>query len=271
MSTREPDELPNPMAPKQQQIIDRLETLIQGTDAVIATHRPNPPNVIGYPTLDYAAFEKWRSSSCSLLHRICGKEHPHTVAFEKKTKRAFQSSVKSGRGILESFLDDFRAGDFDSPTRDDPEAIDSIQMIAERFHSVARQLRARHDNRPTLELNDEYDMQDLIHALLRLFFDDVRVEEWTPSYAGGSSRVDFLLKPEQIVIETKRARPTLRAKELGTQLIDDIARYRTHPDCHRLVCFVYDPEGLIPNPRGLETDLADTPSDMPVTVLIRPS
>jgi hypothetical protein len=35
-------------------------------------------------------------------------------------------------------------------------------------------------------LKDEYDVQDLLYALLRIFFDDVRPEEWTPSFAGKS-------------------------------------------------------------------------------------
>nr|GFC70330.1 hypothetical protein [Tanacetum cinerariifolium] len=84
---------------------------------------------------------------------------------------------------------------------------------------------------------------------------DVRAEEWTPSYAGGSSRVDFLLKKERIIIEIKKTRPTLKAKHIGEQLIVDSQRYRAHPDCGRLLCFVYDPEGWVANPAGLENDL----------------
>ena len=37
---------------------------------------------------------------------------------------------------------------------------------------IARQLRERHDNRATLETEDEYDVQDLVHALLRWDFND---------------------------------------------------------------------------------------------------
>jgi glucan phosphorylase len=62
-----------------------------------------------------------------------------------------------------------------------------------RFHLVARQLRERHNERSTLQIEDEYDVQDLLHALLKINFEDVRAEEVCPSYAGGSSRVDFLL------------------------------------------------------------------------------
>lgn len=99
-------------------------------------------------------------------------------------------------------------------------------------------------------------MQDLTHALLRLHFDDIRPEEWTPSYAGGASRMDYLLKKERIVVEAKMNRPGLGAKEVSEQLIIDAAKYKEHPDCKTLVCLVYDPGGFVKNPRGVEGDLA---------------
>lgn len=43
-------------------------------------------------------------------------------------------------------------------------------------------------------MNDEYDVQDIIHALLKIEFDDIRPEEWGTSYAGSNSRMDFYLK-----------------------------------------------------------------------------
>ncbi len=103
--------------------------------------------------------------------------------------------------------------------------VQKLEHILHRFHLVARQLRYRYDNRPTIDVTDEYDAQDLLHALLLLHFHDVRREEWTPSYAGGGSRMDFLLKNEQIVVETKHTRPGLSDRAIGTQLIDDIAHY----------------------------------------------
>jgi hypothetical protein len=55
----------------------------------------------------------------------------------------------------------------------------------------------------------------------------------------------------------KKTREQLMNKEIEEQLIVDIAKYRVHPDCRTLVCFVYDPENKISNPRGLESDLAE--------------
>ena len=149
-------------------------------------------------------------------------------------------------------------------------SVDKIKLLCERFHVVAKQIRARYDDRETLSVEDEYDVQDLFHAMLKLFFDDIRKEEWTPSYAGGSSRVDFLLKQEQTVIEIKKTRKGLAAKELGEQLIIDIQRYQAHPSCKSLLCFVYDPEGRISNPKGIENDLNRDFNGFYVEVIIAP-
>ena len=111
----------------------------------------------------------------------------------------------------------------------------------------------------------------MLNSLLLLHFEDVRPEEWTPSYAGGSKRMDFLLKDSEIAIEVKMTRKALKDKELGEQLIIDIANYKQHKGCKCLYCFVYDPEGFIRNPRGLEKDLQTLDKDFPVRVFIRPA
>jgi hypothetical protein len=150
-------------------------------------------------------------------------------------------------------------------------ALASIERLCSRFHLVANQLRDGRGAARRQKLADEYEVQNLLHALLLLEFDDVRAEEWTPSYAGGCARIDFLLKAESIVIEVKKTRKGLGGRELGEQLLIDIAKYRQHPDCRELICFVYDPEERIQNPRGIEADLASqSRQEMSVAVFIRP-
>ncbi len=150
-------------------------------------------------------------------------------------------------------------------------ALDDLVRILRRFHSAARQMRVRHNGRATLDVADEYDVQDLLHALLRSRFDDVRPEEAAPSHAGANSRIDFLLKRERIAIEAKMTRPNLRDKQVGEELLVDIARYRGHPGCDSLVCFVYDPNGYIANPSGLENDLSGNKNGVNVRVVICPT
>lgn len=152
----------------------------------------------------------------------------------------------------------------------DRNLLDALDTLIWRFHAVAVQLRSRHSERPTLDIADEYDVQDLMHALLRLYFDDVRPEEWVPSYAGSASRTDFLLPQIDTVIEIKKTRSGLNAKGVGEQLIIDISKYKRHPQCRRLICFVYDPEGRVANPAGIESDLNAGDHGIEVKVYILP-
>ena len=150
-------------------------------------------------------------------------------------------------------------------------ALFEIKRVCKKFPNISRQLQARYADRETIHINDEYDVQDLFHALLKLFFTDIRKEEWTPSYAGSSSRMDFLLKNEKIVIEIKKTRQNLKDKDLGDQLLVDIARYEKHPDCKILICFIYDSERRIGNPSAIMTDLNQKSTEkMQVIVIIEP-
>jgi hypothetical protein len=154
--------------------------------------------------------------------------------------------------------------------RETQDAVQIVENICRRFHLFARQLLVRHAGRPTLKMADEYDVQDALHALLRLHFEDVRPEEWTPSYAGKSTRMDFVLKREQVVIEVKMTRKGLGQKEVLQQLTEDKERYRVHPDCRSLVCFVYDPCGMCDNPNALEDDVSVPDGEFRVVVIVAP-
>lgn len=121
-------------------------------------------------------------------------------------------------------------------------------------------LRHRRKNRPCISFADEYDVQDLLHALLRPWVRDIRPEEYTPSYAGTSTRMDFLLPEYGIVLEVKVIRDESHGRTVGNEFIVDISHYQAHPRCKQLWCVVYDPSGFIQNPQGLRLDLDGTRS-----------
>ena len=80
--------------------------------------------------------------------------------------------------------------------------------------------------------------------------------------------MDFLLKREEIVIEIKKTRNTLKGKEISDQLIIDKERYRAHQNCKTLIAFIYDPDKHIANPIGLENDLCESTGSLFVKVII---
>jgi REase_DpnII-MboI len=51
-------------------------------------------------------------------------------------------------------------------------------------------------------------------------------------------------------------------------LIIDIERYQKIPDVRHLVCVVFDTEGALENPRGLEADLSRNEKGLSVIVMI---
>jgi hypothetical protein len=145
-----------------------------------------------------------------------------------------------------------------------------VKHLCNRFHAVTRQLRLRKEYRATLDVEDELDVQDLIHAMLRFQFDDVETDEWTPEYAEGTPRKTFLINHGRLAIVAKKTRPGLTAKDLANQVKIDAARYSVRNRCAILLCFIYDPEGRIGNPRGLEADLTSVSDQFTVDVLVTP-
>ena len=187
-----------------------------------------------------------------------------SVEYIRGVVKSLKTRIERNPALFESVTGQITVGN------QEKKRFEGIEVIVNRFHAVVMQLRQRHDSRSTLDVSDEFDVQDLFHALLRLYFNDIRPEEWVPSYAGGASRSDFLLPEINAVIEIKKTRQSMSTRELGEQLIVDIAKYKKHPQCSRLICFVYDPEGRVTNPRGLENDLSACDSDIDVRTIIVP-
>jgi hypothetical protein len=150
------------------------------------------------------------------------------------------------------------------------ETLKLVRKVCLRLHAVARQLRLRKDSRPTVEIEDDYDLQDLLRALLKMEFDEVGTDEWTPPYAGSVPRTTLLLNREQIAIVAKKTRSGMTTKEIAEQVSADSAFYSARNRCTTLFCFVYDPEGRIGSPKRLETDLTRVSDRYNVEVLVAP-
>jgi len=142
--------------------------------------------------------------------------------------------------------------------------------LCQRFHMVVRQLRLRGEYRSTLNIEDESDVQDLMHALLRLHFDDIGTDEWTPDYSDGAPRTTLLLDHDRLAVVVKKTRTGLSRKDLAEQVRIDVERYRARGRCTHLLCFIYDPEGRTGNPRGLENDLTTISEQFTVDVIVAP-
>ena len=213
------------------------------------------------------------------LDPFFGTGHDPVVEYNKKRNRlntvleehGFRY-FRGGRVIPtdEAPLDPTPLTSTPDPTLQPSSIEDLLQTLLRRLPRAMYPLAYRRKDARSLTFESEYDIQDLLHSQLRPWVADIRPEEFTPSYAGSATRMDFLLPKHRLVIEVKRVRDKSHATKVGDELIVDIEHYRRHPDCDRLWCAVYDPRLLIQNPSGMISDLEGRHStpDEPISVRV---
>ena len=209
-------------------------------------------------------YQKWLMICTRYLQHLYPND-PQTEYFTKVAERANGNDDKNF-DILISILNAIK----ELPVINSTESIDDVfDKIFTNFHRCTRSILNRHGDRETIEIKDEDDVQDLLEGILRIFVDDIRPEDYVPSYAGGNSRTDFYLPKYDMYIETKMTRTGLKDKEVGEELIIDVARYKEK--CKKLIFFIYDKESFLKNPYGLIHDLENLSNDnLDVKVYISP-
>jgi CheY-like chemotaxis protein len=149
-----------------------------------------------------------------------------------------------------------------------------IKDVLESFLDCHAILADRSHNRPSFNLINEYDVQDLLICIMKAYFPDVIAEEYTLKRAGKTKRLDLVIKGLETVIETKMLRNKDHGNKIADELDIDIRGYVAHPYCKRLFCYVYDPKHYIKDARTVERDLSGEASQngktIDVIVMIRP-
>lgn len=140
--------------------------------------------------------------------------------------------------------------------------------ICERFSCSLGPLGKRRTGHAPYIINDEYDMQDIFHAYLSLFFDDIVPEERMPKVADSASIIDFFLKDSGIGIELKLTGSGKTKKDFKKELIQDMTDYQALPGINQLVFFIYDPGKVVDHPKLFERELEQS-SIIPAIVMVR--
>ena len=136
----------------------------------------------------------------------------------------------------------------------------TVQYVAqhlERLGGLLRSLRQRHENRDPYLVNDEYDLQDLILGVLRLFDEDTEPEDFAPKMAGTGSRLDWIMRTLEIAVEAKFCRSRDPKRKVRDELLADLGTFESHPKAKGFIAVVFDPEETIDNPVGFIRDLED--------------
>jgi hypothetical protein len=180
----------------QQQAVAKLRDQLQRLDFFL----PGPDTAQSSP------FLLWQRDTLACIRHIFGEQSRQASDFQEISFSAgsadsvydpycdwqgFRCGQAAASAYLESFITEIEQfGNDRLPAARD--ALQQVRLICTRFPLIADELGKRSHQRAPLTMDDEYDVQYLLHALLRLYFDDVRAEEWAPSYGGAASRMDFL-------------------------------------------------------------------------------
>ncbi|MBY4797310.1 hypothetical protein K6V98_02880 [Collinsella sp. AGMB00827] len=234
--------------------IAKLESLIKEGESVLATSH-HIEGVLGAPYVNSELYSPWRAKASIALHELLPESQQDAMKDLEKKANDHTGIARQWQGLLQGTLKGIQQGFIVLERSDDDAADNVIEQILNRFPDVVNSINRRHANRDGYEITDEYDVQDLLRSICLAYFDDIRDEEAVPSFAGKNSRIDLFLKEEARFIEVKMTRDGLRDKRLGEELSIDIPRYKEHPGCERLFCFIYDPGRLVRNPTGLKRDL----------------
>lgn len=172
-----------------------------------------------------------------------------------------RTSVKSKRSLEDTGLPPIKI--------EGSTPIEKVKSLCQGFHAAMKRLQSSSENKDRYKIKDEFTLRYYLNEYLKGIFHNIKMEEWTV-IEQRSARIDLVLVDEGIVIETKLTRSHIGEKEITDQLMFDIEKYKAHPDCKSLFCFVYDRKGYIKNPHALENFLSAPKGKLNVEVLIEP-
>lgn len=137
-------------------------------------------------------------------------------------------------------------------------ALARIQQAMRMFDTSAKILANRRKGKDVLEIKDEYDVQDILHCILKPQFPDITPEEHTPQIGKGEKRIDLVIPSARIVIEIKALFDVGRTLKMVDELKVDIESYHSHSSCSTLIAFIYNPLLRMEDPNRIIADLSGT-------------
>jgi hypothetical protein len=135
------------------------------------------------------------------------------------------------------------SGDEASPPEPDTTL---VERLCKRLPQAARVLANRsRKGRQAYEIADEYDVQDLLHGILRAYLKYSVQEDPLPKVAGAkSSRADISIEELKTLIEIKYVRGPEDQRRLFDEYSQDLVLYAAWPHLETLIYLIYNSSDL---------------------------
>lgn len=128
--------------------------------------------------------------------------------------------------------------------------LSNFYLFLEAFKEVIPDKRASLavDDLHRIKIENEYDLQHLLYAVLKPFYEDIR-KEVTEDSGVGAIRSDLQIPSLNAVIEAKCSRKSMNLKKLTEEIEADIVHYQADS----IYFYVYDKEKIIKDRHAFET------------------
>jgi hypothetical protein len=205
---------------KQKYFIARLEPgYEEALAAELKTHSPEP--------------------IVTAIKQITGVDIPE----EKDLNEAILQLSKMDADVqLQILLEDLEAALLKIRYMNKP-AEEVIRDILHHFsNAVQKIIKDRRKGHPVYVISDEYDVQDILYVILKSAFPNLRDEDPIPKVGAKSTKIDLILREENILIEVKMIKAgDSNETHFIEQLKVDFESYHECKWLSKLFCFVWDP------------------------------
>lgn len=116
---------------------------------------------------------------------------------------------------------------------------DILNNFSNAIQKIIKNRRKDHSN---FEIEDEYDVQDILYVILKSVFPNLRDEDAIGKVGGKTTKIDLIIREERILVEVKM----IKEKDSNeTHFIEQLkVDFESYHECkwlRKLFCFVYDP------------------------------
>jgi hypothetical protein len=118
-----------------------------------------------------------------------------------------------------------------------------VRDILNNFsNAIQKIIKNRRKDHPNFEIEDEYDVQDILYVILKSVFPNLRDEDAIAKVGAKTTKIDLIIREEGILVEVKM----IKVKESNeTHFIEELkVDFESYHECkwlRKLFCFVYDP------------------------------
>ena len=148
----------------------------------------------------------------------------HAAAMKGPSLNALVDGLQIALGRLDDYplKAEFRIGQVTTNSAD----IELAELVCSRIGQGAQSLANRRQGKAPLELKDEYDGQDLLHAVLRCYFKyPVRENPLPKVGAAASTRADLSIDELGLIVEAKFARGPSDQGRIEREIAEDLVFY----------------------------------------------